>query len=68
MGLFDRLRGEDHPRVAFVGIDGVPFSLLEEHPEEFPNFAALECRRHRQHRSAGVERVLAGAHDRRQSR
>jgi predicted AlkP superfamily phosphohydrolase/phosphomutase len=41
MGLFDRLRGEDHPRVAFVGIDGVPFSLLREHPEEFPNFAAL---------------------------
>ena len=41
MGLFDRLRGEDHPRVAFVGIDGVPFSLLEKHPAEFPNFAAL---------------------------
>jgi predicted AlkP superfamily phosphohydrolase/phosphomutase len=41
MGLFDRLRGEDHPRVAFVGVDGVPFSLLEDHPEEFPNFAAL---------------------------
>ncbi|KAB1197032.1 MULTISPECIES: alkaline phosphatase family protein [Haloferax] len=41
MGLFDRLRGKDHPRVAFIGIDGVPFSLLSEHPEEFPNFAAL---------------------------
>jgi predicted AlkP superfamily phosphohydrolase/phosphomutase len=41
MGLFDRLRGKDHPRVAFIGIDGVPFSLLEEHPDEFPNFAAL---------------------------
>jgi predicted AlkP superfamily phosphohydrolase/phosphomutase len=41
MGLFDRLRGTDHPRVAFIGIDGVPFSLLEEHPDEFPNFAAL---------------------------
>ena len=41
MGLFDRLRGTDHPRVAFIGIDGVPFSLLENHPEEFPNFAAL---------------------------
>ncbi|MFC7204378.1 alkaline phosphatase family protein [Haloferax namakaokahaiae] len=41
MGLFDRLRGKDHPRVAFIGIDGVPFSLLSEHPEEFPNAAAL---------------------------
>ncbi|MFB6097136.1 MAG: alkaline phosphatase family protein [Haloferacaceae archaeon] len=41
MGLFDRLRGDDHPRVAFIGIDGVPFSLLADHPEEFPNVAAL---------------------------
>ena len=41
MGLFDRLRGSDNPRVAFIGIDGVPFSLLDEHREEFPNFAAL---------------------------
>jgi predicted AlkP superfamily phosphohydrolase/phosphomutase len=42
MGLFDRLRGEDHPRVAFVGIDGVPYSLLSQHPEAFPNFAELQ--------------------------
>jgi predicted AlkP superfamily phosphohydrolase/phosphomutase len=41
MGLFDRLRGEDNPRVAFIGIDGVPFSLLRDHPEEFPHFAEL---------------------------
>ena len=41
MGLFDRLRGDDDPRVAFVGIDGVPYSLLADNPEEFPNFAAL---------------------------
>ncbi|SDM10881.1 Predicted phosphohydrolase or phosphomutase, AlkP superfamily [Halogranum gelatinilyticum] len=41
MGLFDRLRGNDNPRVAFIGIDGVPFSLLDEHRDEFPNFAAL---------------------------
>jgi predicted AlkP superfamily phosphohydrolase/phosphomutase len=37
MGLFDRLRGDDNPRVAFFGIDGVPYSLVADHPEEFPN-------------------------------
>ena len=41
MGLFDRLRGADQPRVAFLGIDGVPFTLLDDHRDEFPNFAAL---------------------------
>ena len=41
MGLFDRLRGDNNPRVAFVGVDGVPFSLLADNPERFPNFAAL---------------------------
>ncbi|MFD1640764.1 alkaline phosphatase family protein [Halohasta litorea] len=41
MGLFDRLRGDDAPRVAFIGIDGVPFTLLSEHKDRFPNFAAL---------------------------
>jgi predicted AlkP superfamily phosphohydrolase/phosphomutase len=42
MGLFDRIRGgEDKPRVAFIGIDGVPHTLLSEHPEDFPNFAAI---------------------------
>ena len=41
MGLFDRLRGDDAPRVAFVGIDGVPFSLLADNPDEFPNVAAM---------------------------
>ena len=38
MGLFDRLRGNgDGPRVAFFGIDGVPYSLIEDNPETFPN-------------------------------
>ena len=42
MGLFDRLRGDDTPRVAFLGIDGVPYSLLADNPDEFPNFAAID--------------------------
>jgi predicted AlkP superfamily phosphohydrolase/phosphomutase len=41
MGLFDRLRGDDDPRVAFFGIDGVPYSLVSDHPEEFPNLTQL---------------------------
>ncbi|PSQ42538.1 nucleotide pyrophosphatase [Halobacteriales archaeon SW_7_68_16] len=41
MGLLDRFSGDDSPRVAFVGIDGVPFSLLSDHFDEFENFAAL---------------------------
>ena len=41
MGLFERLRGDDGPRVAFIGIDGVPYSLLAEHSDRFPNLTAL---------------------------
>jgi len=41
MGLFDRLRGDDGPRVAFFGIDGVPYSLIADNPGEFPNLTAL---------------------------
>ena len=41
MGLFDRLRGSDGPRVAFVGIDGVPFSLVADQPDVFPALTAL---------------------------
>ena len=41
MGLFDRLRGDDGPRVAFLGIDGVPWSLIEDNPERFPHLTAL---------------------------
>jgi predicted AlkP superfamily phosphohydrolase/phosphomutase len=41
MGLFDRLRGDDGPRVAFIGIDGVPWSLLADNEGEFENLAAL---------------------------
>jgi predicted AlkP superfamily phosphohydrolase/phosphomutase len=41
MGLFDRIRGSDTPRVAFIGIDGVPYSLIEDNPDVFPNLTAL---------------------------
>ncbi len=41
MGLFDRLRGNGDPRVAFVGIDGVPYSLLTDNFDRFPNLASL---------------------------
>ena len=41
MGLFDKLRGKDQPRVAFFGIDGVRYEFLQENREEFPNIAAL---------------------------
>ncbi|WP_436934903.1 alkaline phosphatase family protein [Halovenus marina] len=41
MGLFDRIRGDDGPRVAFIGIDGVPYSLLADHFDEFENFEAI---------------------------
>jgi uncharacterized sulfatase len=41
MGLFDRLRGDDAPRVAFIGIDGVPYSFLSEHFDEFEHLAAI---------------------------
>ncbi len=37
MGLFDRLRGGDGPRVAFFGIDGVPYSLIADNEETFKN-------------------------------
>ncbi|WP_435335293.1 alkaline phosphatase family protein [Haloarchaeobius sp. TZWWS8] len=41
MGLFDRLRGDDAPRVAFFGIDGVPYSLIADNEEVFPNLTKL---------------------------
>ena len=41
MGLFDRLRGGDGPRVAFFGIDGVPYSLVRNNPDTFENLNAI---------------------------
>jgi len=41
MGLFDRLRGDDGPRVAFFGIDGVPYSLIAENEETFENLHGM---------------------------
>ncbi|WP_330631123.1 alkaline phosphatase family protein [Halocatena halophila] len=43
MGLFDRLRGDDGPRVAFIGIDGVPYSLVADNPDVFENLNAIEA-------------------------
>ena len=41
MGLFDRLRGGDGPRVAFFGIDGVPYSLVADNPDIFRNLNTI---------------------------
>jgi len=41
MGLFDRIRGDSGPKVAFFGIDGVPYSLLADNFDEFENLANL---------------------------
>jgi len=41
MGLIDRIRGDGGPRVAFIGIDGVPYSLLADNFDEFENLAAI---------------------------
>ena len=41
MGLFDRLRGNDTPRVAFIGIDGLPYRLVADNPDTFPTLSAV---------------------------
>jgi len=41
MGLFDRIRSDDPPRVAFIGIDGVPYSLVADNPDEFEHLTAI---------------------------
>ena len=41
MGLFDRLRGNATPRVAFIGIDGLPHSLVADNPDTFPTLNAI---------------------------
>ncbi len=40
MGLFDRLRSDDS-RVVFLGIDGVPFNLVQDNPDVFQNLHAI---------------------------
>ncbi|MFC6765382.1 alkaline phosphatase family protein [Natrinema soli] len=42
MGLFDKLRGGSDSRVVFLGIDGVPYELIAEHPDVFPNLTEIE--------------------------
>ncbi len=41
MGLFDRIRKGDGPRVAFIGIDGVPYSLIADNETEFEHLTAI---------------------------
>ena len=41
MGLFDRLSGGDDPRVAFFGIDGVPYSLISKNEDIFEHLTAV---------------------------
>ncbi|MFD1571521.1 alkaline phosphatase family protein [Halorubrum laminariae] len=41
MGLFDRLRGNDTPRVAFLGIDGLPHGLVADNPDTFSTLSAI---------------------------
>ncbi|MFT4884896.1 MAG: putative AlkP superfamily phosphohydrolase/phosphomutase [Natronomonas sp.] len=43
MGLFDRLRGGEGPRVAFFGIDGVPYSLIADNEDVFENLHELQA-------------------------
>lgn len=41
MGLIDRLRSDSGPRVAFFGIDGVPYSLIDDNPDVFENLSNI---------------------------
>ncbi len=41
MGVIDRLRGVERPRVVVLGMDGVPYSLLTEHPARFEHLTSL---------------------------
>lgn len=44
MGLFDRLSGGKDPRVAFLGIDGVPYSLIADNEDVFENLTNMARR------------------------
>lgn len=39
--MLDRLRGDRSPRVAVIGLEGVPYSLLSAHPDRFEHFSAV---------------------------
>ncbi|WP_257298892.1 alkaline phosphatase family protein [Haloarchaeobius sp. FL176] len=54
MGLFDRLRGDDAPRVAFFGIDGVPYSLVADNEDVFPNLNQIA----REGSAAAIESIV----------
>ncbi|MFW6153254.1 MAG: alkaline phosphatase family protein, partial [Halobacteriota archaeon] len=41
MGVIKRLRGTPRQRVVVLGFDGVPFSLLRDHPDRFEHIDAV---------------------------
>ncbi|MFB6219643.1 MAG: alkaline phosphatase family protein [Halobacteriaceae archaeon] len=41
MGLLDRLRGTSAPRVAVIGVDGLPYSVVADNPGVFENLHAI---------------------------
>lgn len=41
MGVINRLRGIERPRVVVLGLDGVPFSLIDAHPDRFEHLSSL---------------------------
>ncbi|WP_323677934.1 alkaline phosphatase family protein, partial [Halorubellus sp. PRR65] len=50
----DRLRGDDAPRVAFFGIDGVPYSLVTDNEDVFPNLNEIA----REGSAAAIESIV----------
>jgi len=63
-GAFDKFRNSSGSRVVFLGIDGVPYGLVDEHPDVFPNLTEIaetgSGGQIFEHRAARVERLLAG--------
>ena len=41
MGMMERFRNSEQRRVVVIGVDGLPFSLIDAHPDRFEHFHAL---------------------------